>query len=213
MNNLIKMGGVAALLVWTLAIPMPSSAFNLVVENTISSSTSLGNATSELGQSFINDPIPPNGSGTGINVFLNSFTFGYRNPSSQTIAAGKTLSIFDGTGNGGTEIASSMSTSTSPVTGISNPVTWTFSSAVQLIETSTYSAVLRVPNGSIIWSVSPDSNPYANGSLTSGTVGGSERDLVFRANFEPVPFEFNPAMGLGILSGVWLLGKRFKKTK
>ena len=130
----------------------------------------------------------------------------------------KTLDIFDGIGNGGFARASATSTSTSEVAGIGNPVTWTFASSVELIETSTYTAVLRGADPSISF-LTTINNSYLNGTVTFEFVTPFPAvDTLFRANYtlQPIPFEFSPALGLSVLGGLWGLGlvaKRIKKAK
>jgi len=85
-------------------------------------------------------------------------------------------------------------------------VTWTFASGLQITDTATYTAVLA-PNLSYSLNTS---NPYPNGSVTVGSTPLPSLDLVFQGTFSavtPVPFEFSPALGLGVLGGLWAAKK------
>ena len=192
-----KMGGVTALLVSTLAISSPVSALN----NTIGNSMSNGGFTnSNAGQSFINDP-----SGSGASINLNTWTLVFQPLASQTTAAATTLTIYNGTGNGGTIVGTSSDTSTLTIAG-SPAVTWTFAGGLQIIDNSTYTAVLA-PS---LTSRASSNNPYPNGLVTVSTGIEPIFDLVFEGTFSavtPVPFEFSPALGLGVLGGLWAAKK------
>ena len=192
-----KMGGVTALLVSTLAISSPVSALN----NTIGNSMSNGGFTnSNAGQSFINDP-----SGSGASINLNTWTLVFQPLESQTTASNSVLTIYNGTGNGGTIVGTSSDTSTLTIAG-SPAVTWTFAGGLQIIDNSTYTAVLA-PSLTYLFA---NSNPYPNGSVTVGSTPLPSLDLVFQGTFSaatPVPFEFSPALGLGVLGGLWAAKK------
>jgi hypothetical protein len=193
-----KIGGVTALLFSTLIISNSSFALNTNIGNTASNSNaSAGN----VGQSFINDPL-----GTGVAINLNSWTFAF-DLGTQGTAATSTLRILNGIGNGGSVVGTSTATSIGTLGGFPS-VTWTFAGGLAITDTSTYTAVL-VPV--LTYRTSSASNPYPNGVLTIGTFQNTSADTVFQGTFSavtPVPFEFNPALGLVGL-GALSLGKKF----
>jgi hypothetical protein len=207
MNNLRKMGGVAVLLATTLAIADSAFAINLSIGNSSSNTNFGGNG---IGQSFINDP-----TGTGASILLNDWTFAVVDFDSFNPVVGQELRIFDGNGNGGTQIGSS---STSIVTFLAGRTAtrWTFAGGLTLIDNQTYTAVLV--GGSFLFDAS-DVNPYANGFATFGSQPfdiGENFDTVFSANFSPaatpVPFDFEPSAGLAVLGGLWL-GRKYLKNR
>jgi hypothetical protein len=163
-----------------------------------------GFTNSNAGQSFINDP-----SGSGASINLNTWTLVFQPLASQTTAAATTLTIYNGTGNGGTIVGTSSSTST--LTFASSPaVTWTFAGGLQITDTATYTAVLapELTYRSIF------SDLYPNGLVTTGTIPNPSFDIVFQGTFSavtPVPFEFSPALGLGVLGGLWAAKKFLTK--
>ena len=175
------------------------------MNNTIGNSVLTANISgSNIGQSFINDP-----SGSGATINLNTWTLAFVNAANQTTAAAVILTIFNGTGNGGTQVGTSSSTST--LTFASSPaVTWTFASGLQITDNAIYTAVLA-PNLSYSFNTS---NPYPNDSVTVGSTPLPSLDLVFQGTFSavtPVPFEFSPALGLGVLGGLWAAKKFLTK--
>jgi hypothetical protein len=106
--------------------------------------------------------------------------------------------------------------STAPVTGFLNPVTWTFTGGLQIIDNQTYSAIINTSQN-LAFRTTFVATSYPNGSLRFGTGGGSSGvDTVFQGTFSaatPVPFEFSPALGLGALGGLFALKKLVKKKK
>ncbi|MDX1977063.1 MAG: hypothetical protein SFT94_05260 [Pseudanabaenaceae cyanobacterium bins.68] len=192
-------GGVTALLASTLAFSHPASAINITVQNTALNTT--GN-TADSGQSFRNDP-----AGTGATIFLDTWTFGFTNSANQTTAAATTLTIYNGTGNGGTIVGTSTSTATGTFAGLPS-VTWTFPGSLPIVDNLIYTAVLAPTLG---YGIST-SNPYPNGVLTVGTFPVAGEDRVFRGVFSatPVPFEFSPVGGVIVLGGLWA-SKRFRQ--
>jgi len=165
-----------------------------------------------LEQSFINDPI----NGTGATIQLNSWLFSYSTPGNAANAANSALTIFQSIGNGGTSIGSSTVASTSAVSGFLNPVTWTFTNLL-LQDNLIYSAIAI--EGGAIGILFNEGNPYPNGNFvdSSGPIGSSFGfDTAFQGNFSAptaVPFEFNPAIGIGVLGGLWAGNKFLKNIK
>jgi hypothetical protein len=204
MHKQLKTGGVIALLASTLAFSPSAFALNTTIGNSF---TNIAGSGSNNGQSFINDP-----SGTGATINLDTWTFAFINAANQTTAAASTLTIYSGTGNGGTVVGTSSNTSTLNFGSPSFPaVTWTFTGGLQIIDNQTYTAVLA-PNLGFRFTAS---SVYPNGVRTSNTTGFSNSDTVFQGTFSaatPVPFEFSPALGLGVLGGLFAL-KRFVKKK
>ena len=214
-ENLMKMGGVIALLATTLAISDSATALNLTIGNS-ANTTVLSNGTNAFGQSFINDT-----NGSASPILLNDWTFmvsDFMPPFTNNPISGLvTLSIYAGTGIGGTLIGST-TTYTTAGSGNSSTATWTFAGGLSLIDNQTYTAAVSSSLTSLNFRTS-SANPYANGILTrsnSGDLTGS--DTVFTANFSAgataVPFEFETTSGLAILGGAWLLRRHLKnRTK
>jgi hypothetical protein len=210
MSKQLKTGGVIALLASTLAFSPSAFALNTTIGNSTSNTFASG---PNAGQSFINDPTSPLGTGTGAKINLDTWTFAFGNEFNQNIASGIALNIYSGTGNGGTLVGNAPSTNTSKVTFASFPaVTWTFTGGLLIDDNQTYTAVL-VPD--LIYAVNNNVSVYPNGSFTGGTISNDGIDAVFQGTFSaatPVPFEFSPALGLGVLGGLFAL-KRFVKKK
>ncbi len=204
-NNFLKWGGVAALLASTLAISSATEAINLTVSNTISNNTA---AFENTGQSFVNDP-----SGNGTTILLNDWTFAFFAGNIAT-AAGETLNIYEGTGNGGTLRGSSNTATITTLNGFS-AVTWTFANGgLSLIDRDTYTANINTAN-TLNYEIATI-DVYLNGLLTSDAVQLTGFDTVFQGNFSSataVPFEFEPTGGLMVVGGVWLLRRHLKKKK
>ena len=212
-DNLMKVGGVIAILATALAISDSASAINLTIGNT-SIDNGLGTGAggiSTVGQSFINDP-----SATGTSVLLNDWTFAL-NESSQPLFSSATLNIYAGTGIGGTLIGSASTYDSVTLAG-DNAAKWTFTGGLSLFADQTYTAAV-ITSGDLVFHVST-ANPYANGFLTSTdlditNIVGESYDTMFLANFSsaptPVPFEFEPTGGLLVLGGGWLLRRHLKK--
>jgi hypothetical protein len=198
------MGGVAALLASTLAISNAAEAINLTVSNTTATGTA---GFTNTGQSFVNDP-----SGNGTAILLNDWTFAFLTGNIAT-AAGETLNIYAGTGNGGLLKGSSNITAITTLNGFS-AVTWTFAGGLSLIDKDTYTANINTANALNFQFSS--GTPYLNGVLTSDAVPVSSLDTTFQGNFSSataVPFEFEPTGGLMVVGGVWLLRRHLKKKK
>jgi hypothetical protein len=110
-------------------------------------------------------------------------------------------------------VGTAPSANASTVTFASFPaVTWTFTGGLSVIDNQTYTAVLA-PD--LEYSVN-FSSQYPNGNVTIGSIDEFPIDLVFRGTFSsatPVPFEFSPALGLGVLGGLFALKKLVKKKK
>jgi hypothetical protein len=104
------------------------------------------------------------------------------------------------------------SSNTSITTFASFPaVTWTFTGGLQIVDNQIYTAVLA-PSLGIPISLS---SVYPNGSRTTGSSADTTIDTVFQGTFSsatPIPFEFSPALGLGVLGGLFAL-KRFVEKK
>lgn len=213
-ESLMKMGGVIAILATTLAVADAATAINLNIGNA-SNNTFLGKLSNEtVGQSFINDPI----NGTGASILLNDWTFKVNDSSGFSfppppLSGPATLTIYAGTGIGGTVIGST-ATYTTASTFPENTATWTFAGGLTLIDNLTYTAA--VTSSARLSFPASDANPYANGVATrSDGVDLSSFDTVFSANFTeatPVPFEFEASGGLLILGGGWLLHRHLKKV-
>lgn len=167
-----------------------------------------GNNSAYGGQSFINDPT----GGTGANIQLNDWTFGFGSSGVATSALGTQLSIYLGEGNGGTLVGSSTNTTISSFYATNASVKWTFTGGLILADNVTYTAVVDSPT-SFLYVFSGDT--YANGKFTSGTTTSGTIDRIFSANFStvstPVPFEFETTSGLAILGGAWLMHQRWQK--
>jgi len=174
------------------------------LNNTIGNLTIDTNAVgSNFGQSFINDPL-----GTGETIKLNTWTASFLFGGSREAAAAATLTIRNGVGNAGSVVGTSSSATTGTIGGQS--VTWTFAGGLNLIDTSTYTAVLAPSLGYRL-----SNNRYANGALTNNTARIVTLDTSFEATFSaatPVPFEFSPALGLVGLGVLWS-GKKFLSKK
>ena len=130
---------------------------------------------------------------------------------------GRELRIFDGNGNGGNQIGSSLTSIVTNLAGFT-ATRWTFAGGLTLIDNQTYKAVLvggtSFLGGFLLFNVS-SANPYTNGFATSGSepLGESEEvDTVFSANFAPIPFDFEPSAGLAVLGGLWL-GRKYLKNR
>jgi hypothetical protein len=114
---------------------------------------------------------------------------------------------------GGIVAGTAPSANASTLTFASFPaVTWTFTGGLKIIDNLTYTAVLA-PN--LNFKVS-NSNPsvYPDGSIRINSFPLANFDLVFQGTFSsatPVPFEFSPALGLGVLGGLFALKKLVKK--
>jgi hypothetical protein len=203
-NFFKKIVGITAVLASTLCFSPSASALNLSIGN--SSVNTTFRSQINTGQSFINDP-----SGTGVTINLDTWTFAF-DQGTESTAAQSILTIYSGTGNGGSIIGTSSNTSTSTFASYPS-VTWTFTGGLPIIDNSTYTAVLA-PSLFYVGNLTTQTDPYPNGTFTQGTSGFTIGDLVFEGTFSavtPVPFEFNPAIGLGILVGAWLVKKGLKR--
>ncbi len=182
---------------------MPAAnAINLTIGNSVA--TGAGTLSS-LGQSFINDP-----SGTGSLIKLNTWTISFGNVTSQTTALGVVLSIRAGVGNGGSVVGTSNTTATSTF-DLGNSVTWTFTDGLEITDNVTYTAVLATTSLNYRFNNVANPNPaYPNGTMTNTTNAIPNFDLVFQGTFseaDPIPFEFEPSLGILLLGGAWA-GKR-----
>ncbi|MCY7334236.1 MAG: hypothetical protein LH649_16620 [Pseudanabaena sp. CAN_BIN31] len=173
-------------------------------------------STTDGGQSFKS---PQKVSGGLVNLDTWSFQFSDEIfAPTAPIAQAAQLNIYLGTGNGGSIVANGTSTSAilSTLTGASfdggaNSVTWSFT-GLQLSDTATYTAVL-VPR---LTYRATNTNPYLDGSFTSGGSVSPAFDTVFQASFSTptaVPFEFDPSFGVVAIGGLWLGNKAIKKFK
>ena len=180
------------------AAPIP---FNLNIGNSVGNNTGGG---SNVGQSFINDPL-----GTGSLIKLNTWTVSLASAFDQTTALSSVLSIYSGIGNSGTLVGTS-STTASSTFDLGNSVTWTFTGGLQVTDNATYTAVLD-SNLNYRTNVGVNPNPaYPNGAATVDTSVVANTDLVFQGAFSdaaPIPFEFEPSFGILLLGGAWA-GKR-----
>jgi hypothetical protein len=201
----LKTGQVIALLASTLAFSPSASAINLIIGNSVNTSNGFA---SNAGQSFINDP-----SGNGATINLNTWTVAFNSLGSQATAAANTLTIYSGIGNGGSVVPGG--TSNTAFTGTfanSSAVTWTFTGGLPIIDNQTYTAVLTP----FLDYRLTTSSAYPDGVLTVFTNPSPSQDLVFQGTFSsatPVPFEFSPALGLGVLGGLFALNRFVKKKK
>jgi len=154
--------------------------------------------------------------GTGSLIKLNTWTISLGSAANQTTALGRVLNIYAGIGNGGTLVGTSSTTATSTF-DLGNSVTWTFTGGLEITDNATYTAVLaptiltyRINNG-----VSP--NPaYPNGVYTVGTNTFANLELLFQGTFSeaaPIPFEFEPSLGILLLGGAWAGNRALKKFK
>ncbi len=201
-----------AILAVSLAFAESALAINLTISNTATTGSNTG-AQNTVGQSFINDP-----SVTGDPILLNNWTFAFNNLTNANSARATTLSIYSGSGNGGSLLASSTSTQIVTFATFPDSVRWTFAGGVSLVDNQLYTAVIQGFTQGIRASTA---NPYPNGNffLDSGAGGlssNSSVDLVFQGNFSPttpVPFEFDASGGLAMLGAGWLLRKRFQKKQ
>ncbi len=127
--------------------------------------------------------------------------------------AGIPLKIYAGTGNGGTLVGSSSTTTNTTLGGFPS-TTWTFVGGLGLIDNATYTAEVDAGSGVLSFQ-GLTSDTYPNGALTSNSSAFTGFDTVFQGNFSTtaVPFEFEPTGGLAILGGAWLLSKRLMKKK
>ena len=197
-----KTEGVNALLASTLAISPSTFALNTTIGTSLNTGAGIN---PNFGQSFINDPL---GGNSVIN--LDTWTFAFFNAENQTLALSKTLTIYSGIGNiSGNEVGTSISAVISNFGGL-NSVRWTFAGGLPIVTNTPYSAVIAP---SLIYILSP--NVYPNGTRLNG-INPIDLDLAFQGTFSsatPVPFEFSPALGLGVLGGLFVLKKLVKKKK
>jgi hypothetical protein len=204
MTNFKKTSGVIALLASTLTLSSPGFAANLTIGNSTYNSTFRSQVNT--GQSFINDP-----AGTGATINLDTWTFPF-DQGTESTAAGSILTIYSGTGNGGSVIGTSRNSSPSTLTRFP-ALTWTFSGGLPITDNATYTAVLA-PSLFLVGNLTFAADAYPNGTATQGTSKFASGDLVFQGTFSaatPVPFEFNPTIGLGLLGGVFLMRKSLRK--
>ena len=196
----LKIGRVVAILASTLAFSPAANAINVTIGN--SSATSSG-VNSNLGQSFINEPL-----GAGSSINLDTWTFSFFDVASRDTALGSVLTIFTGVGNGGITVGTSNTVATSSFGG-GNAVTWTFNGGLSIIDNVTYSAVLA-PTLAI--KTNQGGDPYPDGAFTFNNGSFSADDTVFQATFS-VPFEFDPSFGMLLLGGAWAGNRALKKFK
>lgn len=203
----IKMGWVTALFAATLALAPAANAINLTIGNSVVNDIDI---LLNAGQSFINDP-----SGTGSTIKLNTWTFSFGDAPSRTEALSVVLSIYNGIGNGGTVVGTSSTTATSAF-DFGNSVTWTFTGGLDITDNATYTAVLAPFLNYRLNGIGTDPNPaYPNGTLTSGTIPIANFDFVFEATFSevPIPFEFEPSLGILLLGGAWAGNRALKRFR
>ena len=216
-NQYSKMGGVNALLVGTLAIPTPAQALSAL--------------------SFSGDT---NAGGTTSFNSTRGFAFNVLDPNGITVTD---LSIFDRAGNGLAEghniglwnSAGTLLASATASAGTVNPLSVNgLFRTVDIVDFllpqgNNYAVGAFFLNGSgdnqafgINGLTTPTEISYvtgrliANGSLafpTSNIATGIPGGSFEFVPVTPVPFEFNPVMGLCVLGGLWVGKRLIKKVK
>jgi hypothetical protein len=222
MNNLQKMGGVTALLATTLSFSAPVHALSFTVfTNQAAFTTAAGSLSTENFNSFTNDASFNNGATVNLTDF-SLIGFGNVFDANKIDALPSdfsTLSI-DGTpfivGQAQPSLGFN-ATFNSPITafgatfnGISN------SGTTQLrVGSDIVGIITSIADGStgfygFIANGSFSTITFENANLNGDTFGA---DNFLYGTVTPVPFEFSPAVGVGVLGGLWAVKKFLKKSK
>jgi hypothetical protein len=219
MINKLKTLGGFFLLASSLTFSPSAYALNFTSANSAGGNISGGNTLS-YGQGF--NPSVQGNAGTGTrpvsgSVFLTSFSFGAVS-SASGIAVGN-LYVFSAPY---TNTPTNLAVTSTNLIGSSNGTSsnfYTFAGNGLTLDVNTdYYAYQDAANifvgfGGTYGNASSQIGFQANNSSSSFSPVPAA-DLNFTANFTtsvPVPFEFSPTLGIGILGGAWLVRRKLRK--
>jgi hypothetical protein len=229
LNNLRKMGGVTTLLASILAIANPADAINLVGNNTTTGSPSFTNI-STITQRAVGFTLPIGSNYTLDNIVVRLAN--YRPDGTGNDNDFPLLQIYADSAKTSTDPngATLQSVSFGRPDSAANPATaftFTPTSTFTFLADTRYWLLVDVTAGNFRWvTTSPNTTPTSDIGVTNiaysvstnngvnYTSGNASSGFVINATAAtPVPFDFDPSLGVAVLGGGWLLRKHLKKKK